>query len=52
MAFGTSWELRCGPANRFRVFYRVDIVKAQVRILAVGVKAGERLRIGGEEFEL
>lgn len=24
IGFGAEWELRLGPANRFRVFYRVD----------------------------
>lgn len=49
--FGASWELRCGPGNRFRVFYEVDAAARQVRILAVGVKDRNRLLIGGEEYE-
>ena len=49
---GTAWELRLGPANRFRVFYRTDVAARRVRVLAIGEKAGARLRIGGEEFEL
>jgi hypothetical protein len=49
---GTAWELRFGPANRFRVFYRTDAAARRVRVLAVGEKVGARLRIGGEEFEL
>lgn len=44
-----DWELRFGPTNRFRVFYRVDREEAQVRILAIGVKERNRLVIGGEE---
>jgi hypothetical protein len=24
IAFGADWELRLGPANRFRVFYEVE----------------------------
>ncbi len=49
---GEIWELRFGPNNRFRVFYRVDQEGWQVVILAVGVKIGSRLFIGGEEFVL
>jgi mRNA-degrading endonuclease RelE of RelBE toxin-antitoxin system len=49
--FGASWELRCGPDNRFRVFYEVDAAAHEVRILAVGVKDRNRLLIGGEEYE-
>jgi hypothetical protein len=51
IGFGEEWELRLGPQNRFRVFYQVDADKREVRILAVGVKAGNRLFIGGEEVE-
>ena len=50
-AFGATWEIRFGPANRFRVFYRVD-EQQRVRILAVGVKEGNRLRVGGKEIQL
>jgi hypothetical protein len=49
---GSAWELRFGPENRFRVFYRVNRVLRQVHILAVGVKIKDKLYIGGEEFEL
>src|SRR6266481_5358494 len=45
--FGASWELRCGPDNRFRVFYDVDSESQQVQVLAVGVKDRSRLLIGG-----
>jgi mRNA-degrading endonuclease RelE of RelBE toxin-antitoxin system len=48
---GASWELRCGPDNRFRVFYEVDDAAHEVRILAIGVKDRSRLLIGGEEYE-
>lgn len=51
-ALGTVWELRFGPDNRFRVFYRTESEARQVLILAIGVKSGNRLDIGGEEFEL
>jgi mRNA-degrading endonuclease RelE of RelBE toxin-antitoxin system len=48
--FGAMWELRCGPGNRFRVFYEVDVTERTVLILAIGTKEGSRLRIGEEEF--
>jgi mRNA-degrading endonuclease RelE of RelBE toxin-antitoxin system len=50
--FQASWELRCGPDNRFRVFYDVDSESEAVQVLAVGVKDRSRLLIGGEEYEL
>src|SRR5438552_522939 len=50
--FEASWELRCGPDNRFRVFYDADPATRQVLILAIGVKDRNRLLIGGEEYEL
>ena len=51
-ALGVVWELRFGPDNRFRVFYRTDHARRQVHVLAVGVKVKERLIIGREEFRL
>jgi hypothetical protein len=48
--FGASWELRCGPDNRIRVFYEVDATAQEVRVMAVGVKDRNRLLIGGEEY--
>lgn len=51
--FGAAtWEIRFGPNNRFRVFYRMDLTNQEVRILAVGVKKRNQLWIGGERFEL
>jgi mRNA-degrading endonuclease RelE of RelBE toxin-antitoxin system len=50
--FEASWELRCGPQNRFRVFYNVDAASQVVQVLAIGVKDRSRLLIGGEEYEL
>lgn len=44
-----DWELRVG---RFRVFYEVDPSRRIVRVVAVGVKRGNRLIIGGEEVTL
>jgi mRNA-degrading endonuclease RelE of RelBE toxin-antitoxin system len=49
--FDATWELRCGPGNRFRIFYDIDEDEFEVQILAVGVKDRDRLMIGGEEFE-
>ncbi|MBN2099891.1 MAG: type II toxin-antitoxin system RelE/ParE family toxin [Dehalococcoidia bacterium] len=49
---GAKWEIRFGPHNRFRVFYRVNYDDEQVEILAIGEKEGSRLLIGGEEVEL
>jgi hypothetical protein len=49
--FAASWELRCGPANRFRVFYDVNPGSQEVQVLAIGVKDRNRLAIGGEEHE-
>lgn len=48
--FGSTWELRFGPANRFRVFYEVDDQMRSVQILAIGIKVRDRLLIGREEF--
>ena len=50
--FGVAWELRCGPDNRFRVFYRIVPDRFEVYILAIGVKKGNQLFIGGEEYVL
>ena len=50
--FGATWELRFGLNNTFRVFYEVDRTEAVVTVLAIGVKEGNRLFIGGKEFEL
>jgi hypothetical protein len=49
---GARWELRLGPQNRFRVFYRVETDQREVDILAIGVKERERLFIAGEEVKL
>lgn len=50
--FGATWELRLGPKNRFRIFYRVDEKEREVQILAIGVKERDRIFIAGEEVEL
>ncbi len=49
--FAASWELRCGPDNRFRVFYEVDSASQAAWVLAVGVKDRSRLLFGAEEYE-
>lgn len=51
-SLGEAWELRFGPENRFRVFYKFDLGLWQVFILAIGVKKGNRLFVGKEEFKL
>ena len=51
-SLGAIWEIRFGPNNRFRVFYDTNHARREVYILAIGVKRGNRLLIGGEEFEL
>lgn len=50
--FEATWELRFGPGNRFRVFYDIDQKQHVVAILAIGIKRGNRLFIGGEEIRL
>jgi len=49
--FDSQWEIRFGPANCFRVFYKVDKKINEVYILAIGVKQGNRLYIGGKEIK-
>jgi mRNA-degrading endonuclease RelE of RelBE toxin-antitoxin system len=49
---GATWELRFGPDNRFRVLYSVQQEPREVQVLAIGVKDGNRVFIGGEEVEL
>jgi hypothetical protein len=51
-AFEAEWELRCGPQNRFRVFYQIDESARAVRIVAVGVKRGNELWVGDEKVSL
>ena len=50
MPFGATWELRFGLQNRFRVFYKVDVDELTVSVLAIGIKEGNRLFVGQEEF--
>ena len=48
--YGATWELRFGPNNRYRVLYEIDSEHGEVWILAIGIKEGNRLFIGGEEY--
>ena len=52
ITIGAKWEIRFGPNNRFRAFYRIDYEREQVILLAIGEKVDNRLFIGGEEVEL
>lgn len=52
IVFEAQWELRFGPQNRFRVFYKIVGDLNQVYILTIGEKKGNKLFIGGEEIEL
>ena len=52
VTLGAKWEIRFGPHNRFRVFYKVNYDDEQVKILAIGEKEGSQLLIGGEEVAL
>lgn len=51
--FGESvWEIRFGPQNRLRVFYRSDPDDAQRMLVeAIGIKNRNRLTIGGREVK-
>ncbi len=51
-SFGATWELHFGPKNSFRVFYEVEREETTVKVLAIGVKEGNRLFIAGQELEL
>jgi hypothetical protein len=52
VVFGAKWEVRFGPDNRFRAFYRIEYDLREVILLAVGEKMGSRLFIDGEEIEI
>ena len=52
VTFEAEWELRFGPDNKFRVFYDINIDSHEVHILAIGVKEGNRLLMGGNEVKL
>jgi hypothetical protein len=57
--YGATWELRCGPQNRYRVLYDVIQLEVdetsleinnsnQVHVLLIGEKIAERLIIAGK----
>jgi hypothetical protein len=48
--YGATWELRFGPQNAFRALYEIVAERFEVWILAVGIKEGRRLKIGGKEY--
>jgi len=50
--FMATWELRFGLQNRFRVYYDVDVGQGIVSILAIGIKRGNQVIIGGEEMQI
>ena len=50
--FEAEWELRFGSDDRFRVFYQTNMEHSEVLVLAIGVKKGNRLWIGGKEVKL
>lgn len=50
--FGATWELRCGPSNRFRIYYDIHLDERTVVILAIGTKIRNHVWIGKERFEL
>jgi hypothetical protein len=49
IAWGARWELRFGPGNCFRALYEINEQDRTVRIVAIGIKEGGRLRFGGKE---
>ena len=49
---GAQWKLRFGLENQFRVYFFVEETHQEVYIVAIAQKKGNRLYIGGEEFEL
>ena len=52
VVFEGIWEIRFGPDNRFRAFYRIDYVNLKVVLFAIGEKIKDHLYIGGEEVEI
>lgn len=52
VVFEATWEIRFGPGNCFRVFYKVFRELNQVHILAIGEKKGSQLFMGGKEIDL
>ncbi len=52
VVYAATWELRFGPRGQFRVLYDIDWAARSVYILAIGIKRGNLLIIGGEEVAL
>jgi mRNA-degrading endonuclease RelE of RelBE toxin-antitoxin system len=50
-AIGATWEARCGPDSRFRIFYDVHQDQRLVVVLAVARKIRNLLVVGKEKFE-
>jgi len=50
--FGAVWEVRCGPNNRFRIFYAIDLEARQVKIVTIATKVDNRLFAGKEELDI
>ena len=50
-AIGATWEVRCGPNNRFRILYQVDVKERIVLVVAIVTKVGNTLFVGTERFE-
>jgi hypothetical protein len=52
-AIGATWEMRCGPDNRFRIFYDLHRDERLVIVLAIARKILMRsqLFVGREKFE-
>jgi mRNA-degrading endonuclease RelE of RelBE toxin-antitoxin system len=46
-----TWEVRCGPGNRFRIFYDVHRDQRLVVVLAIARKVRNQLFAGKEKFE-
>lgn len=50
-AIGATWEVRCGPGNRFRIFDDVHREERLVVVLAIARKVRNQLFVGKEKFE-
>ena len=50
-AIGAAWEVRCGPGNRFRIFYDIHRDQRLVVVLAIARKVRNHLFVGKEKFE-
>ena len=50
-AIGATWEVRCGPGNRFRIFYNVHRDRRVVVVLAIARRVRNQLVVGKERFE-